>query len=90
VQYLVDSSGKHKAVVISLEEWRELWEEFSDTLVSESRRREWEPLPEKPPYTPEGDEIAREALKRMHSVIPITDPELARWLAESPESVQAK
>lgn len=85
VQYLVDSSGERKAVVISLEEWGELWEEFSDALISESRKREWEPLLEEPPPTPEGDEIAREALKRMRGVIPITDPELARWLAESPE-----
>jgi hypothetical protein len=48
VQYLVDSSGKRKAVVISLEDWGELWEDFSDVLVSESRKDEpsipWETL----------------------------------------------
>ena len=42
-----------------------------------------EPLPTEPPPTPEGDEIARAALKRMRGVIPITDPDLTRWLAES-------
>jgi len=48
VQYLVDSSGKRIAVVISLEEWEELWEDFYDMLVSESRKDEpavaWETL----------------------------------------------
>ncbi len=48
VQYLVDASGKHTAVVISLEEWGEIWEDFYDVLVSESRRDEptvaWETL----------------------------------------------
>jgi hypothetical protein len=40
VQYLVDDSGKRTAVVISLEEWGELWEDFYDVLVSESRKDE--------------------------------------------------
>ena len=48
VQYLVDGSGKHTAVVISLEEWGAIWEDFYDVLVSESRRDEptivWETL----------------------------------------------
>ncbi len=48
VQYLVDDSGKRTAVVISLEEWGELWEDFYDVLVSESRKDEpavaWETL----------------------------------------------
>jgi len=48
VQYLVDSSGKRIAVVISLEEWGEFWEDFYDVLVSESRKDEpavaWETL----------------------------------------------
>ena len=48
MQYLVDSSGKRIAVVISLEEWEELWEDFYDMLVSESRKDEpavaWETL----------------------------------------------
>jgi hypothetical protein len=47
---------------------------------------EWgEPLPEEPPPTPEGDRIALAAVERMAGSIPITDPELGRWLAESPE-----
>jgi hypothetical protein len=44
-----------------------------------------EPLPEEPPPAPEGDHMAREALKRIRGVLRITDPELGRWLAESPE-----
>jgi len=48
VQYLVDSSGKRTAVVISLEEWGEIWEDIYDVLVSESRKDEptvaWETL----------------------------------------------
>jgi PHD/YefM family antitoxin component YafN of YafNO toxin-antitoxin module len=48
VQYVIDSSGKRTAVLISLEEWREIWEDFYDVLVSESRKDEptvsWETL----------------------------------------------
>ena len=48
VQYLVDGSGKRTAVVISLVEWGEVWEDFFDALVSESRKDEptvaWETL----------------------------------------------
>jgi hypothetical protein len=48
VQYLVDDSGRRTAVVISLEEWGELWEDFYDVLVSEARKDEptvaWETL----------------------------------------------
>ncbi len=40
IQYLVDSTGKRTAVVISLEEWGELWEDFYDVLVSEARKGE--------------------------------------------------
>ena len=46
---------------------------------------EGEPLPEEPPPTPEGDRIALEAVERMAGIFPITDPELGRWLAESPD-----
>jgi hypothetical protein len=86
VQYLVDSEGNRKAVVISLDEWGEIWDEFVEMLVAAASEDLDEPLPEEPPLTPEGDEIARAALKRMRGVIPITDPELARWIAESPEA----
>ncbi len=48
VQYLVNESGKRTAVVISLEEWGEIWEDIYDVLVSESRKGEplvaWETL----------------------------------------------
>ena len=48
VQYLVDESGQRTAVVLSLEEWGELWEDIHDVLVSESRKNEptvsWEEL----------------------------------------------
>jgi len=48
VQYLVDSLGKRTAVVISLEEWGEIWEDLHDVRVSESRKNEptiaWETL----------------------------------------------
>jgi len=48
VQYLVDGSGECTAVVISLKEWGEIWEDFYDVLVSESRKDEptvaWETL----------------------------------------------
>ena len=44
-----------------------------------------EPLPEPPPPTPEGDRIAREAARRLNGLFPVTDPELGRWLAESPD-----
>lgn len=51
----------------------------------EAGEEEEEPLPEEPPHTPEGDRIALEAVERMAGSIPITDPELGRWIAESPE-----
>lgn len=48
IQFVVDDSGKKRAVLIDLEEWGELWEDFYDVLVSESRKNEptvsWEEL----------------------------------------------
>lgn len=48
IQFLVDDSGKRVAVVISLEEWGEIWEDIYDVLVSASRKDEptvaWETL----------------------------------------------
>ena len=48
IQYVVDDSGRKKAVIIDLAEWGELWEDFSDILVAEARRGEpvvqWEKL----------------------------------------------
>lgn len=49
-------------------------------------RANLEPHPEEPPRTPEGNRIALAAVERMAGMIPISDPELARWLAESPEA----
>ena len=40
VQYVVDTDGKKTAVIISLEEWGEIWEDFYDVLVSEARKDE--------------------------------------------------
>jgi PHD/YefM family antitoxin component YafN of YafNO toxin-antitoxin module len=55
VQYVIDSAGKRTAVLISLEEWGELWEDIYDALVSQARKDEpavaWETL--KAEMTPE-------------------------------------
>lgn len=40
IQFVVDDSGKKKAVLIDLDEWGELWEDFYDVLVSESRKND--------------------------------------------------
>jgi len=40
VEFVVDNSGKKKAVLIDLEQWGDLWEDFYDFLVSESRKNE--------------------------------------------------
>jgi len=50
IQYVTDSTGKRVAILISLEEWGEVWEDIYDVLVSESRRDEatvsWKTLKE--------------------------------------------
>jgi hypothetical protein len=40
IEFVVDDSGKKKAVLIDLECWGDLWEDFYDVLVSESRKKE--------------------------------------------------
>jgi len=40
IQFVVDDSGKKRAVQIDLDEWGDLWEDFYDVLVSESRKNE--------------------------------------------------
>ena len=40
VQFVVDETGKRKAVILDLEEWGEIWEDIYDILVSEARRKE--------------------------------------------------
>jgi hypothetical protein len=48
IQFIVDTNGKKKAVILSLEEWGELWEDIYDGLVSYARKDEpmiaWETL----------------------------------------------
>ncbi len=48
IQFVTDDTGKKTAVLIDLEEWGELWEDFYDILISESRKDEptvpWEEL----------------------------------------------
>jgi hypothetical protein len=48
IQFVIDATGKKKAVLIDLSEWGELWEDIYDVLVSQSRKDEpkvdWEDL----------------------------------------------
>jgi hypothetical protein len=48
IQFVIDDSGKKRAVLIDLAEVGELWEDIYDVLVSQSRREEptvpWEEL----------------------------------------------
>lgn len=40
VNYIVDDTGKRKAVMIDLGDWGKLWEDFQDVIISESRKNE--------------------------------------------------
>jgi hypothetical protein len=40
IQFVVDDNGKKKAVLIDLEKWGTLWEDFYDILISELRKDE--------------------------------------------------
>lgn len=42
INFVINEKGEKKAVLIDLEEWGELWEDFSDILVSRSRKNELE------------------------------------------------
>jgi hypothetical protein len=42
INFVINEKGEKKAVLIDLEEWGELWEDFSDILVSRSRENESE------------------------------------------------
>ncbi len=48
INFIIDEQGEKKAVVIDLEQWAEVWEDFYDVLVSRSREDEqeidWEDL----------------------------------------------
>lgn len=82
-------------VIEALKEFREEdWAEIVLFLESQALipwrglgpLREGEPYPEDPPPTPEGNAAALAAVERMAGMIPIRDPELVHWLAESPEA----
>lgn len=58
VQFVVNEAGKKTAVLLDLQEWGELWEDFYDILVSQSREQEetisWDALEaEVAPDTPQ-------------------------------------
>lgn len=40
IDFVIDETGKKKAVVLDLAEWGEIWEDIHDVLVSESRKDE--------------------------------------------------
>jgi hypothetical protein len=40
VQFVVDEKGHRTGVVIDLKEWAELWEDFYDSALAQSRRDE--------------------------------------------------
>jgi len=40
VEFVIDEDGNKKAVLIDLKRYRELWEDFYDTLCSEERESE--------------------------------------------------
>ena len=42
INFVINEQGKKKAVLIDLDEWGELWEDFSDILVSRNRKDEAE------------------------------------------------
>jgi len=40
VQFLINEKGEKTAVLLDLEQWGDLWEDFYDLLVSQSRAQE--------------------------------------------------
>ena len=40
VQFLINEKGEKTAVLLDLEQWGDLWEDFYDILVSRSRAEE--------------------------------------------------
>ena len=40
VQFMVDEQGNKTSVVINLKQYSELWEDFYDSAVAESRKKE--------------------------------------------------
>jgi len=37
IQYIVDDKGTKRAVIIDLDKFRDLWEDFYDSLIARSR-----------------------------------------------------
>ena len=42
INFVINEQGEKKAVLIDLDEWGEIWEDFSDILVSRNREDEAE------------------------------------------------
>jgi hypothetical protein len=40
IQYIVDDDGTKRAVIIDLDKFRDLWEDFYDSLIARSRANE--------------------------------------------------
>ena len=40
IQFVVDENGEKTAVLLDLKRWGDLWEDFYDTLISQSRSPE--------------------------------------------------
>ena len=40
IRYVTDDDGKRVAVMLDLEEWGEVWEDFYDVMLAEERRGE--------------------------------------------------
>ena len=40
IQYIVDDKGTKRAVIIDLDKFRDLWEDFYDSLIARSRANE--------------------------------------------------
>ncbi len=51
ISFVIDEKGDKKAVLIDLDKYGDLWEDFSDVLVSQERKDEneidWEDVKEK-------------------------------------------
>jgi len=42
IQFLLNDSGEKTSVLIDLEQWGDVWEDFYDVIVSQSRQNEAE------------------------------------------------
>ena len=59
IQFLLNDSGEKTSVLIDLEQWGDLWEDFYDVIVSQSRQDEddinWEVLESEIPQATKAD-----------------------------------